>query len=114
MDKTSETRSEPAFLTATSNVRLLKFRLRLALLTMAVVPVIAVTVLAGGSLAAFVAGGPLPLLAMAVLIGLSVVMIGLALWMSRQVLGPAEELDDLAASCGDVRGGPRRLAAATG
>ena len=94
MDKTSETRSEPPFLTATSNVRLLRFRLRLALLTMAVVPVIAVTVLAGGSLAAFVAGGPLPLLAMGVLIGLSVVMIGLALWVSHQVLGPTEALEN--------------------
>jgi diguanylate cyclase (GGDEF)-like protein len=94
LDKTSETRSEPAFLTATSNVRLLRFRLRLALLTMAVVPVIAVTVLAGGSLAAFVAGGPLPIVAMVVLTSLSVVMIGLALWISHQVLRPTEALEN--------------------
>jgi diguanylate cyclase (GGDEF)-like protein len=94
LDKTSETRSEPAFLTATSNVRLLRFRLRLALLTMAVVPVIAVTVLAGGSLAAFVAGGPLPLVAMTVLTSLSVVMIGLAVWISHQVLRPTEALEN--------------------
>jgi diguanylate cyclase (GGDEF)-like protein len=94
LDKTSETRSEPAFLTATSNVRLLRFRLRLALLTMAVVPVIAVTVLAGGSLAAFVAGGPLPIVAMIVLTSLSVVMIGLALWISHQVLRPTEALEN--------------------
>jgi diguanylate cyclase (GGDEF)-like protein len=94
LEKTSETRSQPAFLTATSNVRLLRFRLRLALVTMAVVPVIAVTVLAGGSLAAFVAGGPLPVVAMVVLTSLSVVMIGLAVWISHQVLRPTEALEN--------------------
>ena len=39
-------------------------------------------------------GGPLPLLAMVVLIGLSVVMIGLAVWVSHQVLRPTEALEN--------------------
>ena len=39
---------------------MLRLRLQLALLIMAVVPVVAVVVLAGGSLNALVTGGPLP------------------------------------------------------
>jgi diguanylate cyclase (GGDEF)-like protein len=80
-------------LTATSNVRLLKFRLRLALFTMAVVPVIAVVVVVSGSVRALVAGGDLPLVSMVVLVVLAVAMIGLAMWMSQQVLRPAEALE---------------------
>jgi diguanylate cyclase (GGDEF)-like protein len=80
-------------LTATSNVRLLKFRLRLALFTMAVVPVIVVAVVVSGSVRALVAGGDLPLVSLVVLVILAMAMIGLALWMSQQVLRPAEALE---------------------
>ncbi len=72
---------------------MLRLRLQLALLIMAVVPVVAVVVVAGGSLNALVTGGPLPLLPMVLLIAGAVVMIGLAVWMSRQVLKPAEALE---------------------
>jgi diguanylate cyclase (GGDEF)-like protein len=80
-------------LTATSNVRLLKFRLRLALFTMAVVPVLSVVVVVGGSVRALVAGGDLPVVSMVVLTVLAVAIIGLAMWMSQQVLRPAEALE---------------------
>jgi diguanylate cyclase (GGDEF)-like protein len=72
---------------------MLRLRLQLALLIMAVVPVVAVVVIAGGSLSALVTGGPLPVLPMVALVAGAVVMIGLAVWMSRQVLKPAEALE---------------------
>jgi diguanylate cyclase (GGDEF)-like protein len=72
---------------------MLRLRLQLSLLIMAVVPVVAVVVVAGGSLNALVTGGPLPVLPMVALIAGAVVMIGLAVWMSRQVLKPAEALE---------------------
>jgi diguanylate cyclase (GGDEF)-like protein len=93
LDQPTESRPEPAFLTATTSLRMLRLRLQLALLIMAVVPVVAVVVIAGGSLNALVTGGPIPLLPMAVLVAGAVVMIGLAVWMSREVLRPAEAME---------------------
>src|SRR3954447_14175558 len=72
---------------------MLRIRLQLALLIMAVVPVVAVVLVAGGSLNALIRGGPLPVLPIVLIIAGAVVMIALAVWMSRQVLAPAEAME---------------------
>jgi len=92
LDQPKESPDQPDWQHSTAEVRLLRLRLRLALLTMAVVPMLLVFGLAGSSLESFAVGHGLPVVPIAVVVALSALLIALAVWVSRQVLKPAEEL----------------------
>ena len=75
----------------TSALRLVRFRLRLTLLTMAILPM-------GLSMAAIiVALGPTPTdrskLILVVMVALTLLMVAMTVWMTRQILRPAEEIE---------------------
>ncbi len=74
----------------TKEIRLVRLRLRLALLTMAVVPMVLLMVLMRATIE--VHEGQATLEVVGAMIALTVFLIALTLWMSRQILGPAEEL----------------------
>jgi diguanylate cyclase (GGDEF)-like protein len=112
LDQSVELLEHPQWLRSVPQLPLLRMRLRLALITMALVPVLLVFSLAGGSLAAVVNGAPLPVEPLALVVGLSAFLIAVAMWMSRQVLRPAEQLArshaDLAALYETVKGNSLR------
>lgn len=93
LDQTSEASVTPGWLQSPAEVRLLRLRLRLALLTMAIVPIILVWMVAGSSLGAFVAGAAVPVEPVALIASVAALLICLAVWVSRQVLRPAEALE---------------------
>jgi len=72
-------------------LKLVRLRLRLALMTMAVLPMMLAMVLFRVSI-----GGQLKtehLLTLALMIGLTLALVGMTVWMSRKILGPAEHLE---------------------
>ncbi len=72
-------------------LRLVKLRLRLSLLTMAVAPMILAMVLFKASVGSQQNGESVALLGM--MVGLTVLLVALTVWMSRQILRPAEDLE---------------------
>ena len=75
---------------AAKELRLVRLRLRLALLTMAVVPMVLLMVLMRATIAARFDLEALE--AVGAVVALTVLLVILSIWMSRQVLRPAEEL----------------------
>jgi diguanylate cyclase (GGDEF)-like protein len=92
LQQTTES-AAPGWLQSPPEVRLLRLRLRLALLTMAIVPIILVWMVAGSSLAAFVGGAALPVEPLALMVSVAALLVVLAIWVSRQVLRPVEALE---------------------
>jgi diguanylate cyclase (GGDEF)-like protein len=74
-----------------SPLRLVRLRLRLALLTMAIMPMAISMALINAVLTPM--GGGEQVLILGVMVVLTLMLIALTVWMSRQVLRPAEELD---------------------
>src|SRR5690242_15537977 len=74
-----------------SPLRLVRLRLRLALLTMAIVPMAISMALINAVLTPMSGGEGLFVLAM--MVALTLLLIAITVWMSRQILRPAEELD---------------------
>jgi diguanylate cyclase (GGDEF)-like protein len=72
-------------------LHLVRLRLRLALLTMAVLPMALSMTLFKAALGATAGGEALGVLG--VMVGLTVVMAAMTVWMTRQILRPAEELE---------------------
>ena len=77
--------------TARNPLRLVKLRLRLALLTMAIMPMALSMALINATLGP--AGGAEALSVLGLMVALTLLLIALTVWMSRQVLRPAEELE---------------------
>src|SRR5215217_6756718 len=92
LDQPGEPIDQPQWLPSTAEVRLLRLRLRLALLTMAIVPMVLLFGLAGASLTSFVDGKGIAVEPVAAVVAVSALLIALAVWVSRQVLRPAEQL----------------------
>jgi diguanylate cyclase (GGDEF)-like protein len=72
-------------------LRLVRLRLRLALLTMAIVPMAISMALINAVLAPM--SGSQGVYVLAVMVALTLLLIAITVWMSRQILRPAEELD---------------------
>lgn len=86
----SSPRESPAPLTNGSPLRLVRLRLRLSLLTMAVLPIALSMALIASALGQRNEGA---LGILGVMVALTVLMVALTVWTSRQVLRPAEDLE---------------------
>jgi diguanylate cyclase (GGDEF)-like protein len=71
----------------------MRMRLRFALVTMAVVPIALVLALAGTTLSALISGNEIPAEPVVAMVGVAALMVVVAIWLSRQVLKPAEEIE---------------------
>ena len=71
-------------------LRLVRLRLRLALLTMAIVPMVLLSVMLHATIVQRFGQSALEMVAL--MVGLTIFLVTLSIWMSRQVLRPAEEL----------------------
>jgi hypothetical protein len=89
VDQFGEPGRRPDNADAPSSIRTLRWRLQLALLTMAIVPIALVMSLASATVNALLAGNPVPIEPVAVMVGLAALLVVVAIWTSGRVLRPA-------------------------
>src|SRR5258706_16218804 len=93
MDQPQDSAGQPSWLRSATGIRTMRMRLRFALVTMAVVPISLVLALAGTTLNALISGNSIPAEPVVLMVALSCLLVVVAIWLSRQVLRPAEELE---------------------